>query len=348
MAAAAQANTQRKWDFSAHFSTVAAAGGGIPMTGTGAIWMISIWHSSTFSHRWFRFELLVHLDLCCWFNKQTQYIVHHANCIKKLLTSFQISSFYSSVPLSFPSFPLFSPSSNPNPAFSFSPKLDPIRDQIISEVSLTGLQTGLCYRIFPEVVWEITANTWPPQRKLGYHFTLALSMKNPALSKAPDFFPSCSAFVKGCPKWGSWGLSGSLGHNKRPVSSHFHLLEGIIMRLGNREPAHKPWFQDVPVVCQCHPQSLRFHPERKTPWDFCKILLSCSNGSSSESGELLCYQCCANCSSISLLQCLPPLTRLSNKFVWPQRVLYDSCLKRLPNDAWQHLLPLKEPHYARL
>lgn len=152
MAAAAQANTQRKWDFSAHFSTVAAAGGGIPMTGTGAIWMISIWHSSTFSHRWFRFELLVHLDLCCWFNKQTQYIVHHANCIKKLLTSFQISSFYSSVPLSFPSFPLFSPSSNPNPAFSFSPKLDPIRDQIISEVSLTGLQTGLCYRIFPEVV----------------------------------------------------------------------------------------------------------------------------------------------------------------------------------------------------
>lgn len=127
-------------------------GGGIPMTGTGAIWMISIWHSSTFSHRWFRFELLVHLDLCCWFNKQTQYIVHHANCIKKLLTSFQISSFYSSVPLSFPSFPLFSPSSNPNPAFSFSPKLDPIRDQIISEVSLTGLQTGLCYRIFPEVV----------------------------------------------------------------------------------------------------------------------------------------------------------------------------------------------------
>jgi len=116
MASVAQANTHRKRDFSAHFSMIAAEGvrrsggvGEIPTTRTGAVWMISIWHSSTFSHSWFRFELLVHLDLCCWFNKQAQYTVHHANCIIKLLTYFQTSSFFSSVPLSFPSFPLFFP-----------------------------------------------------------------------------------------------------------------------------------------------------------------------------------------------------------------------------------------------
>lgn len=51
--------------------------------------------------------------------------------------------------------------------------------------------------------------------------------------KAPDSCLSCSAFVKGHPSWSSWGFSGSLGHNKRPVSSHSHLLEGITMRLGN-------------------------------------------------------------------------------------------------------------------
>lgn len=92
MACVVQVNTQRKWDF---FCTFLSDDGGekIPMTRTGAVWMISIWHSSTFSHSWFRFELLVHLDLCCWFNKQTQYIVHHTNGIIKLLTYFQTSSF---------------------------------------------------------------------------------------------------------------------------------------------------------------------------------------------------------------------------------------------------------------
>jgi len=60
-----------------------------------------------------------------------------------------------------------------------------------------------------------------------------LSVKNPAPSKAPELFSSCSAFVKGHPSWGLWGLSESPEHNERPVSSHFHLLEGIILRLGN-------------------------------------------------------------------------------------------------------------------
>lgn len=135
---------------------------------TGAVWMISIWHSSTFSRSWFRFELLVHLDLCRWFNKQTQYIVHHTNCIIKLLTYFQTSSFYSSVPLSFSYFPLFSLISNPRRAFAFFPKPDTIKDPIMSEVSPTALQTAHCWRIFPEVVGEITANTSPSQRKPGY------------------------------------------------------------------------------------------------------------------------------------------------------------------------------------
>lgn len=143
--------TQRKWDFTAHFSTMTRVGGN-PMARTGAVWMISIWHSSTFNHSWFRFQLLVHLDLCRWFNKQTQYIVHHANCIIKLLTYFQTSSFYSSVPLSFPSFPLFSFISKPRRGFAFFPKPESIKDPIMSEVSPTALQTAHCWRIFPEVV----------------------------------------------------------------------------------------------------------------------------------------------------------------------------------------------------
>lgn len=143
--------TQRKWDFTAHFSTMTRVGGN-PMARTGAVWMISIWHSSTFNHSWFRFQLLVHLDLCRWFNKQTQYIVHHANCIIKLLTYFQTSSFYSSVPLSFPSFPLFSFISNPRRGFAFFPKPESIKDPIMSEVSPAALQTAHCWRIFPEVV----------------------------------------------------------------------------------------------------------------------------------------------------------------------------------------------------
>lgn len=142
--------------------------GGNPVARTGAVWMISIWHSSTFSHSWFRFELLVHLDLCRWFNKQTQCIVHHANCIIKLLTYFQTSSFYSSVPLSFPSFPLFSLISNPRRVFAFFPKPDTIKDPIMSEVSPTALQTAHCWRILAKVVWEITVNTSPSQRKPGY------------------------------------------------------------------------------------------------------------------------------------------------------------------------------------
>lgn len=172
--------TQRKWDFTAHFSTMTRVGGN-PMARTGAVWMISIWHSSTFSHSWFRFELLVLLDLCRWFNKQTQYIVHHASCIIKLLTCFQTSSFYSSLPLSFPSFPLFSLTSNPRRAFAFFPISDPIKDPVMSEVSPTALQTACCWRIFPEVVSEMTASTSPSQRKPGYTPAPGLPVKKPQI-----------------------------------------------------------------------------------------------------------------------------------------------------------------------
>lgn len=193
--------SQRKWDFTAHFSTMTRVGGN-PMARTGAVRMISIWHSSTFSHSWFTFELLVHLDLCRWFNKQTQYIVHHTNCIIKLLTYFQTSSFYSSVSLSFPSFPLLSLISNPRKAFAFFPKPDTIKDPIMSEVSPTALQTAHCWRILAGAVWEITANTSPSQRKLGYILTPG---------KAPDSSPSCLAFVKGHPSWSSEGFQDHWG-----------------------------------------------------------------------------------------------------------------------------------------
>lgn len=166
------------------------------MTRTGAVWMIRIWHSSAFSHSWFRFELPVHLDLCCWFNKQTQYIVHHASCIIKLLTYFQTSSFYSSLPLSFPSFPLSSPPLNPRTAFCFIPKLNPIKDQIMSEVSLAALQTALCYRTFPEVVSEIAAHTLS-LKEATLRFFPGAPYEKPVSEQSLRFLPQLLSFCEG-------------------------------------------------------------------------------------------------------------------------------------------------------
>lgn len=260
--------------------------GGNPMARTGAVWMISIWHSSTFNHSWFRFQLLVHLDLCRWFNKQTQYIVHHANCIIKLLTYFQTSSFYSSVPLSFPSFPLFSFISNPRRGFAFFPKPESIKDPIMSEVSPTALQTAHCWRIFPEVVWEITANASPCQRKPGY---------SPTPGKSPRLLSQLLSFCEGSSKLEFVGVFRITGAQQETSFFPFLLVGRNNHEAGKQLTCTQTLISRLVVVCQHHPQSLRFHPERKTPWDFCKILLSCSNGSSSGSGELLCYRCRANC-----------------------------------------------------
>lgn len=131
-----------------------------------------------------------------------------------------------------------------------------------------------------------------------------------SLWKSPRFLPQLLGFCEGQSKLEFVWVFRITGAQQEASFFPFSLVGGW-----ETVNLHTNLDSRLAVVCQHHPESLRFHPERKTPWDFCKILLSCSNGSSSGSGELLCYQCPANCSSISLLPCLPPLTRLSNKLV---------------------------------
>lgn len=136
--------------------------------------------------------------------------------------------------------------------------------------------------------------------------------------QSPRFFPHRAAFVKGGPSRGS-GVGGAfritgaqrearffplplVGRNDREAGKQLTCVPTLISRRARCLPAPSPK----------SPLSSR---TKNTLGFFCEILLSCSNGGSSESGELLCYQCRANCSSISLLQRSPPLTRLSNKFV---------------------------------
>lgn len=203
------------------------------------------------------------LGLRCWFNKQTQDIVHHANCIIKLLTYFQTGCFYSSPPFSFPSLPLFPLHQTQEVWVSV-----PFQNQNISK-------TRKSVRSLPQP-FQLCFATEHSQKSLKTSLRHFLFLKEDApMSTAPSQAPVCppaaGAFVGGSLRWARGGFQDHWG------ATRGQLLPTCWEELPwGWEPVNlrrNPEFQRYPLSAQ----TCGFHPEH--PGIFCKILLSCSNGS---------------------------------------------------------------------
>lgn len=150
----------------------------------------------------------------------------------------------------------------------------------MSAVSAIALQTVICYRTFPEVIGDIAGDTRDSlcsRRKWGYGFTLALPMRTQLGARPQIASPATEAFVNSSLRWVCRGFQDHWG------ATRGWFLPTCWKELPwGWEPVNlpkNPGFERCPLSTPRRPRTRCFHPEWRAPWDFCKILLSCSNGS---------------------------------------------------------------------